>query len=423
MNPAREVATPDRAPGTGRFDPERVRGDFPILAERVHGKPLVYLDNAASSQKPLQVIEAVRDCYTRYYSNIHRGVHTLSEASTAAYEGARDRAARFLNAADRREVIFVRSTTEAINLVAQTFGRRRIGAGDEVVISEMEHHSNIVPWQLLCEENGAALRVVPIDDDGDLIFAEYEKLLGPRTRLVALAHVSNSLGTINPVAEIVAAARAKGIPVLFDGAQAAPHLHVDVQALGCDFYAFSGHKLYGPSGIGILWGRRERLEEMPPWQGGGDMISSVTFEKTTWNALPYKFEAGTPNIVGGIGLGAAIDYLEAIDLEAAAGWEGELLEYATGALSDMPGLRIIGTARNKAAILSFVLDGIHPHDIGTILDREGIAVRTGHHCTQPVMKRYGVPATARASFAIYNTRADVEALVRGIRKVQEMFGK
>lgn len=422
MNASRKLVIPENEPaGAARFDVERVRRDFPILRETVHGKPLVYLDSAASSQKPRQVIEAVQDCYARYYSNIHRGVHQLSESATAAYEGVREKARRFLNAAEAAEIIFVRGTTEAINLVARTFGHRCVGAGDEVLISEMEHHSNIVPWQMLCDEAGATLRVAPINDAGELIVERFERLIGPRTRLVALVHVSNSLGTINPVREIVELAHARNVPVLLDGAQAAPHLKVDVRAIGCDFYTLSGHKLYGPSGVGVLYGRRELLEEMPPYQGGGDMIASVTFEKTTYNVLPYKFEAGTPNISGGIGLGAAIDYLDGVDLAAAGAYEQELLEYATAAVSSIEGVRIIGTAPRKASILSFVLDRIHPHDIGTILDREGIAVRTGHHCTQPLMDRYGVPATARASFAFYNTREEVDALVRGIHRVQEMF--
>ncbi|MEE8184603.1 MAG: cysteine desulfurase [Acidobacteriota bacterium] len=405
-----------------RLDPVALRRDFPALDQKVNGKPLVYLDNAASSQKPRQVIEAIRDCYTGYYSNIHRGVHRLSELSTNAYESARAGAKRFLNARDTREIIFVRSATEAINLVAYSFGRKHLGAGDELLISAMEHHSNIVPWQILCEEKGAILRVAPINDDGELILEEYQRLLNSRTRLVAVVHVSNSLGTINPIGEIVRLAHQGGVPVLVDGAQAAPHMKLDVQALDCDFYTFSGHKLYGPSGIGILYGKSEILEEMPPYQGGGDMISSVTFAKTTYNSLPYRFEAGTPNIAGGIGLGAAFEYLDRIGLEAGAAHEQELLAYATGKVSEIPGLRIIGTARDKAAILSFVLEGVHPHDIGTILDSEGIAVRTGHHCTQPVMERFGVPATARASFAFYNTREDVDALVRGIEKVREVFG-
>ena len=406
------------APGLGV---EKVRKDFPILGQEVRGKPLVYLDSAATSQKPRAVIDAVARYYLQDNANVHRGVHLLSERATKEYEGAREKVRRFINAARAEEIIFVRGTTEAINLVAQTYGRTRVRAGDEVLITEMEHHSDIVPWQLLCEEKGAVLRVAPIDDDGQLLVDELQRMLGPRTRLLALAHVSNTLGTINPVRRIVEIAHRQGIPVLLDGAQAAPHFPIDVRALDCDFYAFSGHKLFGPTGIGVLYGRSELLEEMPPWQGGGDMISSVTFEKTTWNKLPHKFEAGTPDIAGAIGLGAAIDYVGALGFAAIAAHEHDLLTYATEAVREVPGLRLIGTAKEKASVLSFVLGDVHPHDVGTILDQEGIAIRTGHHCTQPLMRRLGVPATARASFAFYNRRSDVDALVAGLHKVQEIF--
>jgi cysteine desulfurase / selenocysteine lyase len=403
------------------LDPFQIRRDFPILEQRVYGKPLVYLDNAATTQKPRQVLDVLQHYYLADNSNIHRGVHLLSERATEAYEAVRLKTQRFINAADSREIIFVRGTTEAINLVMQTFGRQQVRAGDEILITAMEHHSNIVPWQMLCEEKGAVLRVAPINDAGELLLDEYEKLLGPRTRLVAAAHISNALGTVNPIREMIRMAHRQEIPVLVDGAQSVAHLGVDMQDLDCDFFAFSGHKMYGPTGIGVLYGRRRLLEAMPPFQGGGDMISSVTFEKTTYNVLPYKFEAGTPNIAGGIGLGAAIDYLNGIGLEAIAAYESELLAYATERLAAISGLRIIGTAREKASVLSFVLKGIHPHDIGTILDREGIAIRTGHHCAQPVMQRLGVPATARASFAFYNTPQEVDVLADGIRKVQEVF--
>ncbi len=412
-----------RRPAAQPFDVARIRQDFPILEQKINGRPLVYLDSAASSQKPRAVIESIRDCYSRYYSNIHRGVHRLSEQSTTAYEAARVKVQKFLNARESREVIFVRSTTEAINLVAQTYGRKFVGSGDEVLITTMEHHSNIVPWQMLCEEKGAALKVAPINDDGELLMEEFRRLLTPRTRIVALVHLSNSLGTINPVREIVELAHDQGAVVLLDGAQAAPHLEIDVQGIGCDFYAFSGHKLYGPSGVGVLYGREKWLEEMPPYQGGGDMISTVTFEKTTYNSLPFKFEAGTPNITGGIGLGAAIDYLEGLDLAAARAHEQDLLDRVVTALSGFPGLRIIGQAQDRASNVSFVLDRIHAHDIGTILDQEGIAVRTGHHCTQPLMKRFGVPATARVSFAIFNTREEIAALVGGLQSVRKVFGE
>jgi cysteine desulfurase / selenocysteine lyase len=407
--------------GPARFDVGRVRQDFPILHQQVHGHPLVYLDNAATSQKPQVVIDAIRHYYERDNANIHRGVHTLSERATEDYERARRTAQHFINAGDSREIIFTRGTTESINLVAQTYGRKHVGAGDEVLITAMEHHSDIVPWQLLCEEKGARLRVAPINDRGELLVDEFEKLLGLRTKLVALPHVSNALGTINPVAQFVEMAHRHNAPALVDGAQAAPHLKIDVQGLGCDFYSFSGHKVYGPTGIGVLYGKAALLDAMPPYQGGGDMISSVTFEKTTYNKLPYKFEAGTPNISGAIGLGAALDYVNGLGIQEIAAHEDDLLAYATEALSSVPDIVLIGTAARKAGVASFVMDGIHPHDIGTILDQEGIAVRTGHHCAQPVMQRFGVPATVRASFALYNTKQEVDALVRGIRKVREVF--
>jgi cysteine desulfurase/selenocysteine lyase len=403
------------------WDVERIRKDFPILDQTVHGKPLVYLDNAATSQKPRAVIDAIEDYYTSDNANVHRGVHLLSERATAAYEGARARIRRFLNAAHPHEIVFVRGATEGINLVAQTYGRRAVGPGDEVVITTLEHHSNIVPWQMLCEEKGAALRVVPIDDAGEVDVTAYERLLGERTRLVAIAHVSNALGTIVPVKAMIEAAHRRGIPVLLDGAQAVPHLAVDVQALDCEFYTFSGHKIYGPTGIGVLYGKTALLERMPPYQGGGDMIKSVSFEKTTYNDLPYKFEAGTPYIAGAIGLGAALEYLEGLGLDRVAAYEQELLAHATERLSAIPGLRLVGTAREKAAVLSFVIDGVHAHDVGTILDREGIAVRTGHHCAMPVMTRFGLAATARASLALYNTREEIDALARALEKVREVF--
>jgi len=398
-----------------------LRRDFPILARKVHGKPLVYLDNAATSQKPRQVIQALDHYYSAVNANVHRGVHFLSESATEAYEGAREKIRRFVNAEHRHEIIFVRGTTEAINLVAQSYGRSALEEGDEILISAMEHHSNIVPWQILCEQTGAKLCVVPINDDGELLLDEYERLLGPRTRLVAIVHVSNALGTINPVREVIARAHARGVPVLLDGAQAVPHLRVDVRALDCDFYAFSGHKMFGPTGIGALYGKSALLDAMPPYQGGGDMIRLVTFEKTHYNELPYKFEAGTPNIADAIGLGAAIDYLESVGLVDVAAHEADLLAYATEALSSIEGLRLIGTARQKAGVLSFVLDDVHAHDVGTILDREGIAIRAGHHCAMPVMQRFGVPATARASLALYNIREDIDALHRALLRVKEIF--
>jgi cysteine desulfurase/selenocysteine lyase len=403
------------------LDIEAVRKDFPILSQTVHGRPLVYLDNAATSQKPHSVISAEIDFYRSECSNIHRGVHQLSERATKRYEEARGKLRRFINAADEKEIIFVRGATEGINLVAQTYGRMHVGRDDEIVISAMEHHSNIVPWQMLCQEKGANLRVVPINDRGEFLFDAFDKILSPRTRLVAVTQVSNALGTVNPIRRIVDLAHQRGVPVLVDGAQAVQHLAVDVRQLGCDFYVFSGHKMYGPTGTGVLYGRAELLEQMPPYQGGGDMISSVTFEKTTYNRLPYKFEAGTPNIAGGIGLGAAVDYLEWLGLERIAAHERDLLAYATERLSSLPQLRIIGTAAEKASVVSFVIEGIHPHDIGTIIDQEGIAIRTGHHCAQPVMDFFGIPATARASLALYNTREEIDALVEGIRKVTEVF--
>ena len=403
------------------LDVERVRRDFPILAQTVHGKPLVYLDNAASAQKPRAVIEAEAAVYETYYSNIHRGVHSLSMRATDAYEAARATVQRFIGAAHTREIVFTRGTTEAINLVASSYGRTHVGSGDEVLITGLEHHSNIVPWQMLCEEKGARLRVAPLDDRGDVLLEEMEALIGPRTKIVAFAHVSNALGTVNPVKRMVEMAHARGVPVLIDGAQAAPHLKVDVRELDCDFYAFSSHKLYGPSGVGVLYGKAAHLQAMPPYQGGGDMILSVTFEKTTYHELPYKFEAGTPNIAGVIGLGAAIAGLEGLGHEAVAGYESDLLDYGTRRLLEVPGVRLIGTAREKAGVLSFVLEGVHPHDIGTVLDYEGVAVRTGHHCAQPVMDRYCVPATARASLAVYNTREEIDVLVGALHKVREVF--
>jgi cysteine desulfurase/selenocysteine lyase len=404
------------------LDVKRLREDFPILHQTVRGgRPLVYLDNAATTQKPRAVLDALARYYERDNANVHRGVHELSERATAAYEGARGTVQRFLGAASEREIVFTRGTTEAINLVAQSFLRPRIRPGDEILISAMEHHSNIVPWQILGEQAGASLRVVPIDDRGELVMDELDRLLGERTRLLALVHVSNALGTVVPVREICALARERGVPVLIDGAQAVAHGPVDVRALGCDFYAFSGHKVFGPTGIGALYGRESHLDAMPPWQGGGDMIASVSFEKTTWNVLPYKFEAGTPHIAGAVGLAAALDYVRGVGLDAIAVHEHALLRYATDVVGAMPGIRLVGTAREKAAVLSFVLEGVHAHDVGTIVDREGVAIRTGHHCAQPVMERFGVPATARASFALYNTREEVDALAMALRKVLELF--
>jgi cysteine desulfurase/selenocysteine lyase len=403
------------------LDLKAIRQEFPILRQRVHGKPLVYLDNAATTQKPQAVIDRLVRYYAEENANIHRGVHVLSVAATDAYDAARETVRRFLNAADSREIVFVRGATEGINLVAQTYGRARVGAGDEIVISEMEHHSNIVPWQMLCEEKGARLRVIPITDAGELRLDAYERLLSDRTRIVAITHVSNALGTINPVAEIVRLAHDRDIPVLVDGAQAIAHMPVDVQALGCDFYVFSGHKVFGPTGIGVLHGRLPLLDAMPPYQGGGDMIRSVTFERTLYGEVPHKFEAGTPNISGVAGLAAALDYVTAIGLPRVSAHEHALLAYGTEALSELSGLRLTGTAPAKAGILSFVLEGVHPHDIGTILDRDGVAIRAGHHCCQPLMARLGVSATARASVALYNTREDIDALVRALRTVREVF--
>jgi len=411
-----------RTPGAARFDVARVRADFPTLAQQVRGKPLVYLDNAATSQKPRAVLDALERYYRCDNANVHRGVHALSERATRAYEEARAKVRAFLNAASEREIVFVRGATEGVNLVASTWGRANVRAGDEILISAMEHHSNIVPWQLLCEQVGARLRVAPIDDTGALVFEEFERLLGERTRLVAMVHCSNALGTINPVRRVIERAHAAGAVVLLDGAQAAPHLAIDVRALDCDFYVFSSHKVYGPTGIGVLYGKERLLEAMPPYQGGGDMIKAVTFERTVYNDLPYKFEAGTPHIAGAVGLGAAIDYLGALGLDAVAAHEHDLLAYATEAVTAIPGVRLIGTAPEKAAILSFTLEGVHPHDIGTVLDHEGVAIRAGHHCAMPVMQRFGVPATARASFGLYNTREDVDALVRGLERVRELFG-
>ena len=404
------------------FDAERVRGDFPILQRAINGRPLVYLDSAASAQRPTAVLRAVERYETECHANVHRGVHALSQAATEAYEGARERVRRFVNARSSREIIFVRGTTEAINLVAQAYARPRFGPGDEILITALEHHANIVPWQMVCEQTGCALKVAPINRRGELEPERLLELLGPRTRLVALAHVSNALGTVLPVRRIVDAAHAAGAVTLVDGAQAVPHCAVDVRALGCDFYAFSGHKLYGPTGIGALYGREELLTAMPPWQGGGDMILTVSFEKTTYNELPWKFEAGTPNISGAVGLAAAMDYLEGLGLAAVAAHEQQLLALATGELERIPGLEIIGTAAHKAAVLSFTLAGVHPHDLGTILDSEGVAVRTGHHCAMPVMSFFNIPATARASFGCYNTRADVAALVAALGKAREVFG-
>ncbi|MCH8090417.1 MAG: cysteine desulfurase [Chloroflexi bacterium] len=400
---------------------QKLREDFPILKQLVHGKPLVYLDNAATSQKPRQVIDAIADYYESYNSNVHRGLHALSEQATQAYEGARGIVRSFLNADEDREIIFVKGTTEGINLVASSYGRAHLQQGDEIIISEMEHHSNIVPWQILCEEKGAVLKVVPFNDDGELLLDEYERMLGPRTKLVSMTYISNALGTVNPVKSIIEIAHERGVPVLIDGAQAVPHRPVDVQDLDCDFFVFSSHKVFGPTGMGILYGKAEILDSMPPYQGGGDMIRSVTFEKTTYNDLPYKFEAGTPNVAGAIGLGSALEYVSRIGMNNIEEYEKSLLSYATEAVSSIEGVRIIGTASQKAGVLSFLLDQVHAHDVGTVLDTEGVAIRTGHHCAQPVMKHYGIAATARASLAFYNTRADIDALVKGLDKVIEVF--
>jgi len=413
------------ASGTVRptFDPERIRADFPLLGRSMRGKSLVYLDNAATSQKPRHVIDAIHRYYETLNANVHRGVYQLSEEATTAYEWGRAMTARYLNAPSPAEIVFVRGATEGINLVAATLGRQRIGRGDEVLVTAMEHHSNIVPWQLVCEARGATLRVIPMNERGELLLDRLPDLLTPRTRIVAAVHVSNSLGTVNPVREIVREAHARNIPVLLDGAQAVPHGPVDVQALDCDFYVVSGHKMFGPTGIGALFGKRALLDEMPPYQGGGEMIRSVTFEKTTYAPLPMKFEAGTPNIEGAVGIGAAVDYLQQLDWEAVARHEADLLAYATDAVSSVPGVRLVGTAAHKASVVSFVMDGAHPHDIGTVLDQEGVAIRTGHHCTQPVMDFFGVPATARASMALYNTRDDIDRLVSGLHRVREMFAR
>jgi cysteine desulfurase/selenocysteine lyase len=403
------------------FDADRVRADFPLLRRSMRGKSLVYLDNAATSQKPRHVIDAIHRYYETLNANVHRGVYQLSEEATAAYEWGRAMLGRYLNAPSPAEIVFVRGATEAVNLVAATFGRRRVGKGDEVLISAMEHHSNIVPWQMLCEARGASLRVIPMNERGELLLDRLPDLLTPRTRIVAVVHVSNSLGTVNPVREIIREAHARNIPVLIDGAQAAPHGPVDVQALDCDFYAVSGHKMFGPTGIGALFGKRALLDEMPPYQGGGEMIQSVTFEKTTYAPLPMKFEAGTPNIEGAVGIGAAVDYLWQLDWDAVAKHEADLLAYATEGVSSIPGVRFVGTAAHKASVVAFVMEGAHPHDIGTVLDQEGVAIRTGHHCTQPVMDFFGVPATARASMAFYNTRDDVDRLVAALHRVRELF--
>jgi cysteine desulfurase/selenocysteine lyase len=403
------------------FDIEKIRQDFPILRQKVRGKPLVFLDSAATSQKPQVVIEAISNYYEAENANIHRGVYYLSELATNAYEGTRQKIKEFINANSIKEIVFVRGTTEGINLVASSYGRKNVKAGDEIVISAMEHHSNIVPWQMLCEETGAKLRVIPINDDGELILEEYQKLLNKRTKLVAIVHISNSLGTINPIKRIVDIAHDSKVPVLVDGAQAMPHAKVDVKKLDCDFFVFSGHKVFGPTGVGVLYAKEALLEKMPPYQGGGDMIKSVTFAKTLYNDLPYRFEAGTPNIAGAIGLGKALDYVAGIGYEKIAAYEKELLSYATEALSTIKPLRIIGTAKEKAAVISFVIDGIHPHDVGTILDRDGIAIRTGHHCTQPVMARFDVPATSRASLAFYNTKTEVDLLVKGLHNVIKLM--
>jgi cysteine desulfurase / selenocysteine lyase len=423
MTVAAKSAAPERKTvRTALFDPQEVRADFPILFQRVNGKPLVYLDNAATSQKPRVVIDAISRYYEADNANIHRGIHELSQRATREYEATRELVRRFLNATEASEIVFVRGATEGINLVAQTYGRAQVRTGDEVLITAMEHHSNIVPWQILCEEKGARLRVAPINDRGELILEEFARLISPRTKMVAVSHVSNALGTINPLRQMIELAHSHDVAVLVDGAQAAPHLSVDVRALDCDFYVFSSHKVYGPTGVGALYGKAALLDAMPPYQGGGEMISSVSFEKTTYNKVPHKFEAGTPDIAGVIGLGAAINYVTPLGLERINRHEQDLLAYATESVSALSGIRLIGTAKEKAGILSFVMDDIHAHDIGTILDQEGIAIRTGHHCAQPVMERFGVPATARASFGLYNTGEEVDALVRGIKKVREVLG-
>ena len=414
---AAEAATPRSAAG---FDVEAIRRDFPILHQQINGYPLAYLDSAASTQRPVQVIDAIQRYYRHDHANVHRGVHTLSHRATDIYENARETVRTFINARSTREIVFTRGTTEAINLVAATFGQR-LSAGDEILISEMEHHSNIVPWQMLCERSGTILRVVPINDQGELLLDELEKLMGQRTRLVAITHVSNALGSVNPVRQIVASAHARGIPVLVDGAQAIAHQSTDVQSLDCDFYAFSGHKMCGPTGIGVLYGREALLETLPPWQGGGDMILTVSFSGTTYNELPYRLEAGTPHIAGAAGLGAAIDYLQRVGMDNIARHEADLLAYASCALGDLPGVQLIGTAAHKAGVASFNIDGIHPHDIGTVLDQHGVAIRAGHHCAMPVMERYGIPGPARASFAFYNTRTEIEQMIEALRLAIRMF--
>jgi cysteine desulfurase/selenocysteine lyase len=412
--------TPGRQ--TAPFDVESVRAEFPALSLEVYGKPLVYLDSAASAQKAQSVLDAEMRCYREYYANVHRGVHYLSIAATAAYEGARGKVQRLLNALSPRDIVFVRGATEGVNLVASTYGRQNVGKGDEVLLTTMEHHSNIVPWQMLCEEKGASLKVAPIDDSGALIFEEYEARLSERTKIVAIGHVSNALGTVNPVRELIASAHRYGAKVLVDGAQAVPHMAVDVQHLDCDFYVFSAHKAFGPTGIGALYGRSELLKSMPPYEGGGEMISSVTFEKTEFREPPARFEAGTPNIAGAVALGAVVDFLEGLGYDAITAYEEDLLAYATGALQEVAGLQLVGTAAHKAGVLSFLMDGVHAHDVGTIVDREGVAIRVGHHCAQPVMDRFGIPATARASLALYNTRADVDRLVAALGQVRKVFG-
>ncbi len=422
MNATAPISGRAASPGSAHLDVEKIRRDFPILRQQVNGKPLCYLDNAASSQRPRSVVDSISNYYETTHSNVHRGVHRLSQQATDLFEGARSKVQRFINARSAREVIFVRGTTEAINLVAQSFARPRLGPGDEILLSHLEHHANIVPWQMVCEQTGATLKVIPITDRGEVDFGQFKGLLSKRTRLLALAHVSNALGTVVPVERFIAEAKTHGVPVLLDGAQAVPHMRVDVSKLDCDFYCFSGHKMCGPTGIGVLYGRKALLEQMPPWQGGGDMILAVSFEKTIYNGLPHKFEAGTPHIAGAIGLGTAIDYLETLGMDRIAAAEQSLLDYAERRLAELPGLRLIGTAPGKAAVTSFVLDGIHPHDLGTILDHEGVAIRTGHHCAMPVMEFFGLPATARASFAFYNTREEIDRLVAALQLAQEMLG-
>ncbi|QRK12942.1 cysteine desulfurase [Archangium violaceum] len=403
------------------FDVARIRADFPILHQEVRGRPLVYLDSAATTQKPQAVIDALVHYYTHDNANVHRGVHALSERATQAYEGARERVRRFINARETKEIIFVRGCTEAVNLVAQTYGRSKVGPGDEVLITAMEHHSDIVPWQMLCQQAGATLKVVPVDERGDLRMEQLDALLTERTRILAVTHVSNALGTVNPVREIVKRAHARGVPVLVDGAQALAHFRVDVQELDCDFYAFSGHKMFGPTGIGVLYGKASVLESMPPWQGGGDMILTVTMEKTVYNRLPYRLEAGTPDISGAVGLAAAMDYIDAVGLEGISAHDRELLEYGSRALESVPGLKLLSRGRERSGVLSFIMEDVHAHDVGTILDREGVAIRAGHHCAQPLLSCFGVAATVRASLAMYNTREDIDALVRGLHKVREVF--